>query len=56
MCTFVVPASVAQLFLIYLSWLTVIKKQAAEEAAIRNVMEVWSDGGMDGVTQGSFHI
>lgn len=33
-----------------------IKKQTAEEAAIRNVMEVWSDGGMDGVTQGSFHI
>lgn len=25
-------------------------KQTAEEAAIRNVMEVYSDGGMDGVT------
>lgn len=49
-CTFVVPASVDQLFLIYLSWLTVIKKQTAEEAAIRNVMEVYSDGGMDGIT------
>lgn len=37
-----VPASEAQLFLIYptLSWLTVIKKQAAEESAIHNVMEV----------------